>query len=131
MTDLFLCTTLRRNDLDGDPADIDVILYFQCTSYSAGTRRTHPGGHWNGDGWDPPDDPEFEAEFLRAEFDGPEPSDAPGPLTEAETAGLRDWFEAHQDEALQAYLDQTPDDFGDEADRAYDRWKDEQMERGR
>jgi len=128
MTDLFLCTTLHRGGYD-----CDVVVYFTCHSYSAGTRHTHPGGHWNRHigTWDPPDDPEAEFEFLRAEFDGGEPDDAPGAITPAETDTLRDWFDAHQDEALQAYLDQTPDDFGDEADRAYDRWKDEQMERGR
>ena len=50
-----------------------------------------------------------------------------------ETAALWAWFEEHEDEALDAYVAQTPDPGAeaDDADRAYDRRKDEKMERAR
>ena len=107
MDDLFICTTLKRLDNEGETVECDAVIYFTCDSYHAGTRHTHPGGHWNSHigSWDPPDDPEAEFSFLRAEFDGAH-DDAPDPLTEAETATLREWFETHQGDVLQRYLDQ-------------------------
>jgi len=128
MTDLFLCATLHRGG-----CDYDVVIYFRCTNYRPGTRHTHPGGHWNRHigTWDPPDDPEAEFEFLRAEFDGGEPDDAPGAITPAETDTLRARFEAHEADALQAYMDQHADAWLDRADYEYERRRDELMERVR
>lgn len=38
------------------------MLFNFAFSYTPGTRRSHPGGHWNRSigSWDPPDDPEWE-----------------------------------------------------------------------
>ena len=123
MTDLFLCTTLRRGGYA-----YDVVVYFTCHNYRPGCPARIYG--------DPsvcypaePDEAEFT--FLRAEFDGPEPEDAPGPITPAETDTLRAWFEAHQAEAMAAYVDQHPDAWLDRADYEYERRRDELMERAR
>lgn len=44
---------------DGEAASILFNIEF---TYSAGTRRSHPGGHWNSwiGSWDPPEDPDWE-----------------------------------------------------------------------
>jgi len=132
MTDLFLCTTLRRGGYA-----YDVVIYFTCHNY-------HPGcpARIYGDPGDcyPAEPDEAEFEFVRAEFDGtpPEETDwgggisiAPGEFTKAEIATLRDWFDAHEAEALQAYVDQHADAWLDRADYEYERRRDGQMERVR
>jgi hypothetical protein len=120
MTDLFLCTRLCR-----DGYDYDVVVYFSCISYRPGCAAQVYG--------DPsvcyPAEPaEAEFEFVRAEFDGGEPDDAPGPITEAETATLRVWFEAHEAEALRAYVEQPAAASQDRADYEYELRRDERME---
>lgn len=110
--DLFLSTTIKRGE-----DEFDVLVYFECTHYTPGTRHTHPGGHWSKSlgGWLPPDDPEAEFSFLRAEFDG-----EPGELTEAEIEGLCAWFDTRYSEAMEVYELARPDD-GPDPDDARDR----------
>lgn len=107
--DLLISTTIKRPDEDGKIEDWDVVIYYECTHYSPGTQHTHPGGHWSRSlgGWLPPDAPEAEFAFLRAAFDGGELGET---LTEAETVELREWFEAHQSEALERFLEWRRDD---------------------
>lgn len=124
-SDLFLCTRLIRTDVDGDRVECDVVIYFEVESYSPGC----PASLW-GPAPHPGDDPEYEFSFLSAEFDGGEPDDAPGPLTEPEIATLRAWFEANHDKACEVAADRTPDRDADRADYLYDQWRDERMERG-
>ncbi len=121
--DLFLCTTLQR-----DGTDYDVVVYFKVTSYSPG----QPAVMYqrNGDpGW-PADPEEWEFEYLRAEFDGGEPADAPGPITGIEEAALMDWFDENYDLACEVAAEQRHD-HGPDPDAEYDRRRDEQMERAR
>ena len=115
-----VCTTLTRQTEEYGPVEIDMIIWFEITSYSPGYAAT----------WDyPAEGPEYEFAVTDIEFDGcAEPDDAPGPLTEAERATLSAWFEANYDAACDAADRYRPDD--DYDDSAYDRWKDEQMERG-
>jgi hypothetical protein len=79
---LFLCTTIVRTTPDG-PVECDVIVYFDVMHYVRGHRAT-----WT----DPAQAPEFEFDFMLAEFDGGEPDEAPGPLTNTETCSLMVWF---------------------------------------
>lgn len=53
--------------------DSETVLFNFEFSYSAGTRRSHPGGHYDRatGSWDPPDDPEWEmGEVSRRDADG-------------------------------------------------------------
>jgi hypothetical protein len=129
--DLFLGTSIQRTDADGDTVDCDMIVYFRVTSYSAGRPAQlygEPGDCY------PAEPAEYEFEVSRIEFDSgtirqnQPPDDAPWPLTDAEDAMLRQWFDANYDLAWQAAVDGQADD-GD--DDRYDRWRDEQMEDAR
>jgi hypothetical protein len=81
--DLYLCTTLVRQDNAGDPVEIDAIVYFEARMTSPGYRATY---------MQPGEGPEYECTFNSADLDGI-PHDAPGPLTVLETATLRTWFD--------------------------------------
>lgn len=124
--DLFLCTTITRTDRDSDPIELDVLIYFEVVSYSPGCPARIR--------WDENDHPaepaEYEFEFLRAEFDGGECADAPGPLTAEEIAALKDWFTKHHQEACEAADEQRADDDGPDPDEARERqWEERRLER--
>ena len=87
-TDLYLCTTIVRQDNDGEPVECDAIVYFEARMTARGGRAT-----WTDPGWAP----EYECTFSAADLDGI-PHDAPGPLTTLETERLRAWFDT-QDQA--------------------------------
>ena len=73
---------------DGD--EYDTIIYFEIDHYSPGcpTRiRYDENDH-------PAEAAEYEFSFIRAELDPPNLGDGTAPLTDAETAELRAWFEA-------------------------------------
>ena len=89
--DLWLGTTLIRQDAAGEPVECDVAINYAATMTSPGYPAT-----W----MEPAEGPEFEIEFLSAELDGI-PEDAPGPLTAIETATLRKWFEEHESDAIE------------------------------
>ena len=91
-TELSLSTKLRRFNTDGMLEAYDVIVFFTYTHRSAGFSATRV---------DPEDPAEYEFEFLRADFDGGEPDDAPGPLTSSELVDLQYWFDSHYAEAWQ------------------------------
>lgn len=122
-SNLFLSTRITRPDAnDGEPGELDVIVYFRIESYRPG----YPGKFYGEPGDCYPAEPaEYELSFVSAEIDGPMPSDAP--LTAAEIGGLEAWFEAHHAEACEV-ADEQRDDFAAN-DGAYDRWKDKRMER--
>jgi hypothetical protein len=84
--DLWLNTTLIRQDNDGLPVECDVAINYAATMTSRG---------WAGSWMEPPEAPEFEIEFLSAELDGV-PDDAPGPLTTIEVETLRKWFDENE-----------------------------------
>ena len=94
--ELRLNTLIRRFDADGFMQAFDVIVFFTYTHRIAGSPATHI---------DPEDPAEYDFTFLRAEFDGGEPDDAPGPLTSSEVADLQRWFDEHYAEAWQAAED--------------------------
>ena len=53
--------------------DVGSVLFNIEFTYYGGTRRSHPGGHWNRSigSWDPPDDPEWEiGEVTYRDADG-------------------------------------------------------------
>jgi hypothetical protein len=93
--DLWLNTTLIRQDNDGQPVECDVAINYAAT-------MTHPGypATWT----DPAEAPEFEIEFIGAELDG-DPCDAPGPLTVIEIAAMRKWFEENEARAWECAND--------------------------
>jgi hypothetical protein len=88
-TELYLCTTIVRQDNDGDPVEADVIVYFDARMTSPGCKAQTYGDPSNC--W-PAEAPEFELTFSEVEFDGGPPDDAPASLTAIETAQLREWF---------------------------------------
>ena len=94
-TELYLCTTIVRQDADGDPVECDAIVYFDAHMTARGGRAT-----WTDPGWAP----EYECTFRSADLDG-EPSDAPGPLTAIEIETLRAWFDAQADAAWECAND--------------------------
>ena len=117
---LFICTRMIRVDVDGDQVECDMIVYFEVDSFTPGCPAT----------WEQPAEaPEYELSFLSAEFDGGEPDDAPGPLTEAEVAVLKVWFEANYDRACEFADESAADNEYDHADYLYDQRRDERMER--
>jgi hypothetical protein len=94
-TELYLCTTLIRQDNGGEPVECDAIVYFEARMTSPGYRAT-----WT----DPAAGPEYECTFSSADLDGI-PSDAPGPLTATETQTLRTWFDAQEHAAWECAND--------------------------
>lgn len=108
-TTLTLGTTITRIDADGDPVVCDVAVHFTaaCTSPGYPATWTQPG-----------EGPDYELTFERAEFDGGEPDDAPGPLNYAELATLKVWFVANFDRAYEAAND-NHDDGRDPDDRGW------------
>lgn len=64
MTPNYLYRTFEFVGPDDGDATIEIRITF---GYRPGTRRSHPGGHWNSHigTWDPPSDDE--REFIRAE----------------------------------------------------------------
>jgi hypothetical protein len=108
MTGLFLCRPITR---DGE--EYDVVIYFKIVSYAPGYPATTT---------DPSCGPEYEFEFLRAEIDG---DDDGVPLTEPEIAGLRAWFDANHDLAVECANDAA--DWGPDPDDERDRRRDDRM----
>ena len=107
-------TTLAR-PLDGEPEQFDVMITYDARCTSRGCAATY---------WQPAEADEWDVTFVSAEFDGGEPEDAPGPITEAELAELRQWFAAHEDEATRwIEIDDGPD-----PDEARERMLDERGE---
>ena len=102
MNNLILCTLLTRTDADGDAFACDVVINFSVESVVRGCAARIYGDP--ADCW-PAEADEYEFSFDGAEFDGGEPADAPGPMTAAETATLRAWFDAHHSEACDAAAD--------------------------
>ena len=130
--ELFLGTNMRRVGTDGDPVECDMIIFFRVVSYSPGRPAQlygEPGDCY------PAEPPEYEFEVDRIEFDSGSatpnrpPDDDPGPLTPAEDAMLREWFDAHYDLAFERAVENQSDEAADRADYEYDRRRDEQMER--
>lgn len=80
--ELYICTTLTRPDLYGGTGQFDVIVHFKLTHYVEGCPASYD---------DPGYGPEFEFEFLRAEFDG-DHSDSPDAMTATEIVTLITWF---------------------------------------
>ena len=120
---MILCTHMARTDADGERIDVDMLIRFAVVTYTAGSRAT----------WMQPADPaEFEFEVTSIEFDSGRlrlntpPDDAPWPLTDAEDATLRAWFDANYDQAWQVAVDHH--DNGPDPDRAYDERRDREME---
>ena len=108
-------TTLARPGDDGDPEERDVAITFATTIHGRYIPATY---------WEPAEYPELEHTFLSAEFDG-----WPGPLTDAEMAQMRAWFEAHQAEADEAAVVEDWRDPDEERERRDDwerdsRWLD-------
>lgn len=119
--DLCISALITRTDADGDTEELDVLVYFKVESHTAGCPA-----RIRYDENDHPEEPEeWEFSFLRAEIDTPAPSDAP--LTDAEIAGLRVWFETEkaQDKAATEAGEDLADDDGPDSDeyrdRAFDR----------
>lgn len=100
-TELYLTTTIVRQDNDGDPVECDAIVYFDAVMTSP--YRPEQGPSY-ASGGQPAEGPEYDLTFSEAALDG-EPSDAPGPLTVIETAQLRTWFDAHEREAFECAND--------------------------
>jgi len=99
--DLYLCTTLVRQDNDGDPVEVDAIVYFEARMTSRGCRAQTYG---DPSGCYPAEPAEFEITFASADLDGI-PHGAPGPITAIETETLRTWFDAHENEAWECAND--------------------------
>ena len=94
-TELYLTTTLVRQDNDGDSVEVDAIVYFEA-------RMTDPG--YRGSYYQPPEAPEYEVTFNSADLDGI-PHDAPGPITVLETETLRTWFDTQEQAAWECAND--------------------------
>ena len=94
-TELYLCTTLVRQDNDGEVFECDAIVYFDARMTARGCPPS-----WTDPGWAA----EYEVAFRTADLDGLA-QEAPGPLTEVEVATLRQWFEAHAAEAYECAND--------------------------
>lgn len=94
-TELYLTTTLLRQDNAGEPVEVDAIVYFEA-------RMTDPG--YRGSYYQPPEAPEYAITFNSADLDGI-PHDAPGPITTLETETLRAWFARHRSEATECAND--------------------------
>jgi hypothetical protein len=122
----FTCTTITRQTKECGPVACDVVVYFDVGSFSKG----RPADLW-GAAPHPEEPSEMEFVFVSAEFDGGEVDDAPGPLTEAEIAGLKTWLEdgAGNEKAYEAAEGYMADREEDDADRRYDEMRDRQMER--
>jgi hypothetical protein len=97
--DLRINTTLVRQTAEYGPVECDVTIHYAATM----THRGYPAT-WT----EPAEGPEFEIEFLGAEFDGA-PDDAPGPLTTIEIETLRQWFEEHEMRAIECANDNLKD----------------------
>jgi len=96
-----LFTTLLR---PGDTEELDVAITFTTTVHGRYIPATY---------WEPAEYPELEHEFVSAEPDGWE-----GPLTDAEVAQMREWFEAHTSDADEAC---TVEDTGPDPDEMRER----------
>ena len=96
-TDLRLCTTLERDDEDGDAVLYDMLIYYHVVGYHPGCSATE---------MQPADPPVFEFAFARAEF-AAEHDDAPGPLTAAENSRLAAWFAAHHADAVENAIEHS------------------------
>lgn len=94
-TELYLCTTIIRQDNEGAPVECDVIVYFEARMTARGCAPS-----WTDPGWAP----EYECTFRSADLDGL-PHDAPGSLTEIETTTLRAWFDTQGAEAWECAND--------------------------
>lgn len=107
--DLFLCTRMRRTDADGEPFDVDMVIYFEVTSRSPGCPARIRYDEWD----HPAEAAEYEFAITRIEFDSgfvnpnQPPDDAPWPLTDDEDATLRQWFDANYDQAYEAAEDRA------------------------
>jgi hypothetical protein len=88
---LYLCTTIQR-DIEHERIECDVLVYFTVTRYVRGHRAT-----WT----DPAQAPEFEFDFVMAEFDGGAPDEAPDPLTVGEVERLESWFKTQHTAAAE------------------------------
>ena len=92
---------LDRPSTDGEPETFDIVIYFDVVSFSPGCPariRWDENDH-------PAEPPEYEFAFVRAELDLSERDRATNlyaPLSEAELETVRDWFDAHHDEAVDA-----------------------------
>jgi hypothetical protein len=116
--EFFVCTTIDRLDIDAVLAGFDVVVYFTAK----GTGR-HPQVTWV-------EYTEIETTFLRAEFDGGVPDDAPYPLTAAEIAHLQAWLESPDGYAAACEaVERDPPDDDPDPDYAHDKWRDDQMAR--
>ena len=96
------------------------MIWFDVESYSPG---------YGGDRYQPPEGAGYEFAITAIQIDGSPTDDASWPLTDAERAEIEAWFWNHQDQAT-SVAENEADDFGDRADYEYDRWRDEQMEKG-
>lgn len=107
----FVCTALERAD-----DAVDVVIEFEITAYTPGTPQTY---------WQPAEPAEYEFRIADIYLDGcPDAA----PLLPTERAALVAWFDgAGNDAAYDAAerIDRTMDG----ADQAYDRYRDELMER--
>lgn len=91
MTPLY--TTVIRTDPDGDTVECEAAIHFTVDSYTPGYAAT-----WTRPG----EGAEIECSFDRAELVG---LPVAAPLTDAELATLRAWFEANHDQAYEAAND--------------------------
>ncbi len=79
----FVCTTLSRADAEGCTGDCDVVVHFSVASRVRGCPATRDDAGCAD---------EFEFAMEGAEFDGGEPDDCPGPLTDDELRTLLAWL---------------------------------------
>lgn len=111
-------TRLTRQTAEFGPVECDIAIYFDVASFTPGSPAT-----WT----DPAEPAEYEFEIVSVEFDSGEPDDAPGPLTAAEIAEMREWFDSHAEEAEDAADGYAADQEWARADDAHDRRNDEIM----